>query len=108
MLQALPDHLEGIVRERFSKAMNVTEEYTLAEITEVAQDVHSKLKSMETKIMKANLEQENLVQYAGAYTEGPTKSTLAKMLITGQSKPNFGPPVQPLIPPRTVDLLLIL
>ncbi|KAK3288585.1 hypothetical protein CYMTET_3950 [Cymbomonas tetramitiformis] len=101
MLQALPPHLAGIVRERFSKAMNVTEEYTLAEVTEVAQDVHTRLKAMETKIMKANLEQQNLVQYVGAYAEGPTKSTLADMLITGQHKHNLGLPSPPLIPPRT-------
>ncbi|KAK3247590.1 hypothetical protein CYMTET_42918 [Cymbomonas tetramitiformis] len=82
--------------------MDVTEKYTLAEVTEVAQDVHTKLENMETKIMKANLEQENLVQYVGAYAEGPTKSTLAKMLIHGQNgKPNFGLSAQPLIPPRT-------
>ncbi|KAK3283607.1 hypothetical protein CYMTET_8695 [Cymbomonas tetramitiformis] len=101
MLQALPEHLAGIVRERFSKAMNVTDEYTLTEVTEVAQDVHTRLKSMETKIMKANLEQENLIQYVGAYAEGPTKSTLADMLITGQRKHNLGLPSQPLITPRT-------
>ncbi|KAK3245035.1 hypothetical protein CYMTET_45377 [Cymbomonas tetramitiformis] len=102
MLRALPEHIAGIVRERFGKAMDVTQEYTLTEVTDVAQDVHARLKSMETKIMKANLEQENLIQYVGAYAEGPTKSTLAKMLITGQnSKPNFGLPAQPLIAPRT-------
>ncbi|KAK3239960.1 hypothetical protein CYMTET_50150 [Cymbomonas tetramitiformis] len=90
-------------RKRFGKTMDVTQEYTLNEVTEVAQDVYSRLKSMETsKIMKANLEQENLIQYVGAYAEGPTKSTLAKMLITGPvSKPNFGLPAQPLIAPRT-------
>ncbi|KAK3263086.1 hypothetical protein CYMTET_28089 [Cymbomonas tetramitiformis] len=102
MLRALPEHIAGIVRERFGKPMDVTQEYTLTEVTEVAQDVHARLKSMETKIMKANLEQENLIQYVRAYAEGPTKSTLAKMLITGQaSKPNFGLPAQPLIAPRT-------
>ncbi|KAK3258819.1 hypothetical protein CYMTET_32150 [Cymbomonas tetramitiformis] len=41
MLQALPEHLAGIVRERFSKAMNVTDEHTLTEVTDVAQDVHT-------------------------------------------------------------------
>ncbi|KAK3240913.1 hypothetical protein CYMTET_49278 [Cymbomonas tetramitiformis] len=102
MLRALPEHIAGIVRERFGKAMDVTQEYTLTELTDVAQDVHARLKSMETKIMKANLEQKNLIQYVGAYAEGPTKSTLAKMLITGQnSKPNFGLAAQPLIAPRT-------
>ncbi|KAK3245757.1 hypothetical protein CYMTET_44691 [Cymbomonas tetramitiformis] len=102
MIRALPEHIAGIVRERFGKAMDVTQEYTLNEGTEVAQDVFARLKSMETKIMKANLEQENLIQYVGAYVEGPTKSTLAKMLITGPAnKPNFGLPAQPLIAPRT-------
>ncbi|KAK3232776.1 hypothetical protein CYMTET_56891 [Cymbomonas tetramitiformis] len=75
MLRALPEQTAGIVRERFGKAMDVTQ---LTEVTEVAQDVHARLKSMETKIMKANLEQENLIQYVGAYAEGPTKSTFAK------------------------------
>ncbi|KAK3253551.1 hypothetical protein CYMTET_37206 [Cymbomonas tetramitiformis] len=102
MLRALPEHIAGIVRERFGKTMDVTQEYTLNEVTEVAQDLFARLKSMETKIMKANLEQENLIQYVGAYVEGPTKSTLAKMLITGPaSKRNFGLQAQPLIAPRT-------
>ncbi|KAK3265857.1 hypothetical protein CYMTET_25490, partial [Cymbomonas tetramitiformis] len=51
--------------------MDVTQEYTLNEVTEVAQEVFSKLKSMETKILKANLEQENLIQYVGSYGGGP-------------------------------------
>ncbi|KAK3237384.1 hypothetical protein CYMTET_52536 [Cymbomonas tetramitiformis] len=87
MLKALPDHISGIVMERLGKTVNVTQEHTLNDVADIAQDVFVKLKQLETKILKSNLEQENLVQYVGACGDGATKTTSKNAICTCWYRP---------------------
>ncbi|KAK3253827.1 hypothetical protein CYMTET_36937 [Cymbomonas tetramitiformis] len=104
-LDALPEGVAGIVRERQHREITNHAQYTLKEMTTVAQQIFDELKDFENKCLRRALDQDNLHKYANSFPSGATRSalmSLTKPTATEPAKPlKTTPVIKRLTAPRT-------
>ncbi|KAK3279731.1 hypothetical protein CYMTET_12408 [Cymbomonas tetramitiformis] len=60
LLNALPPHFAGVVRERLALTLGGHEEYTLEQVTEVSQQAFNDLKAFHERLLRNSLDNRNL------------------------------------------------
>ena len=99
LLTALPQHLAGMVRERLTLAVGGHNEYTLEQVTDVAQIAYNDLKAFHDQVLRNRIDHQNAQGYIDSHRDGPTRSALNSLFEQAQGLP--GKRATPKPPPAT-------